>query len=290
MLADRLAREIEGRGGKILLRARATRIVLSGKSVQGVELVQRHLGERTVQAPIVISNADIKRTLLELVGAAHLGHRTVAHIRGAEMSPPLGMLYLGASRDMVRERVANSNYIYLPDDDVEGHYRAVREGKPSPSAFITITSLKDPENPRLAPPGHTNMQVIGLVPADPRSWGWGPDETSAATYRKSDAYREAKAQLGRHFLAIAGRVFPGIENDVAYQEVATPLTQSRYTLSSGGTSYGLALAPSQISAPAARRRDRNSRPVSLWRQPAAASRHPRRHAQRSGCSLTRRRP
>jgi phytoene dehydrogenase-like protein len=40
-----------------------------------------------------------------------------------------------------------------------------------------------------------------------------------------------------------------------FREVSTPLTHSRFTHSSGGTSYGLAAIPSQT----------------LWRRPAAAT-------------------
>jgi phytoene dehydrogenase-like protein len=244
VLADRLAGEIEARGGTILLLARAKRIRVAGGAVEGVDFEHPHLGPRTVRAPVVISNADLKQTLLDLVGEERLSPRAAARVRGAEMSPALGSLYLGVARDMVRDGVPNSNYIYLPDDDVEGHYRAVREGRPSPSAFITIASLKDPGNPRIAPPGHTNLQVLGVVPADRASWGAGAAPDGA--YRRCAGYLEAKAALARHYVAIAARVFPGIERDVAYEEVATPLTHARYTLSSGGTPYGLALTPSQV--------------------------------------------
>jgi phytoene dehydrogenase-like protein len=39
---------------------------------------------------------------------------------------------------------------------------------------------------------------------------------------------------------------PGFIRDVVWQESATPLTQERFTLSSGGTSYGLEFTPDQF--------------------------------------------
>jgi len=41
---------------------------------------------------------------------------------------------------------------------------------------------------------------------------------------------------------------PGFIRNVVWQECATPLTQERFTLSTGGTSYGLEHTPGQFFA------------------------------------------
>ena len=41
-------------------------------------------------------------------------------------------------------------------------------------------------------------------------------------------------------------MFPGLGQDIVYQEVSTALTHTRFTRSTGGTSYGLALIPAQF--------------------------------------------
>ena len=47
-------------------------------------------------------------------------------------------------------------------------------------------------------------------------------------------------------IAAAERVIPGLRDHVVFQEAATPLTHTRYTGSTGGTSYGIAATPAQF--------------------------------------------
>ena len=49
-------------------------------------------------------------------------------------------------------------------------------------------------------------------------------------------------------LSVVEEMMPGFIRNVVWQECATPLTQERFTLSSGGTSYGLEHTPDQYMA------------------------------------------
>jgi phytoene dehydrogenase-like protein len=51
--------------------------------------------------------------------------------------------------------------------------------------------------------------------------------------------------MERRMLAVVEEILPGFIRKVVWQECATPLTQERFTLSSGGTSYGLEHTPDQ---------------------------------------------
>ena len=70
--SDRLADSIERHGGKILLMTEVTRILVEDGRAVGVEFNSHHLGRRTVRAPVVISDADLKHTMLDMVGPAYL--------------------------------------------------------------------------------------------------------------------------------------------------------------------------------------------------------------------------
>jgi all-trans-retinol 13,14-reductase len=245
-ISDRLTASIERHGGKVLLLSRARRIVVEGGRVTGVEFENRHLGIRRVQAPVVVSNADIKRTLLDLVGREHLKARTVRRVEGWVMAPPVAALYLGVRRDLRAEGLPNSNLWWFPSHDVEAHYREVREGRPALHGCLTFASLKDPLNPKLAPPGHTNFQVMCVVPPEPAAWGVSPEEANGDGYRKNPTYLESKERFRVHMLEMAERLLPGISKDVVFEEVSTPLSSGRYTLATGGTSYGIALTPDQV--------------------------------------------
>ena len=248
VLADALAASIERHGGRILLRATARRIVVEGGRVRGVVIDSPHLGERTVTAPVVISNADLKRTLGELVGAEHLRPRTVQKARGYEMSPALGMVYLGLNRDLVAEGHPRTNYWIYPSYESETGYAATMRGEfpDEPMTYVSIGSVKDPTNRRMAPPGHTNLEVMSLAPSAPEAWGVSEADAASGAYRKSAEYQRRKQRYADRLLAMAERVLPGLRGQIAYQEVATPLTHARFTLATAGTSYGIALTPAQM--------------------------------------------
>ena len=247
-LSDGLADTIERNGGKILLRTTAHRIVVENGRAVGVEIENSHLGRRIVRAPVVISNADLKTTLLQLVGADKLKTSTVRKTRGYEMAPGMGIVYLGVKRDMQAEGVPNTNYRLYPSYDYEPAYRDIFQGRfPEEHAvFIGNASLKDPTNPKVAPPGIINMQLMSVVPSSPESWGTTRAEMESGKYRDNARYLAIKEEYAAKLVRTAEKVFPGLREQIVYQEISTPHTVTRYTGASMGTSYGIAMIPSQF--------------------------------------------
>jgi len=247
-ISDALVGAIERHGGTVLLRSLVTRIRVENGAVRGIELQSKHLGTRVVRAPVVISNADLKRTMRDLVGAPHLRPRTLRRTEAFAMAPALGIVYLGLNRDLRAEGYPRTSFWVRNSFDDEAPYAAALAGRfwDQPLAFITIASLKDPTNPRTAPPGKTNLQVMTLAPGQPAAWGVTQDELLSGAYSKNPTYLERKAHFADRCLATAERVFPDIRQQIDFQEVATPLTQFRYTLASEGTSYGIAATPKQF--------------------------------------------
>jgi ferredoxin--NADP+ reductase len=107
-------------------------------------------------APIVVSNADIKKTYLQLVGPQHLRRRTVRRIRGFRMSQPFFNCYLGVDIDLTK-RMGNTNFYSLPTaEDVTSLYRDLAENKQRRTideliaearkrlpAYVSVTTVKD---------------------------------------------------------------------------------------------------------------------------------------------------
>ncbi|MEB2313100.1 MAG: NAD(P)/FAD-dependent oxidoreductase [Sorangiineae bacterium] len=248
VLADRLGAAIEDAGGKLLLRTRAERILIRDGRAVGVELTNKHFGRRIVHAGQVIAAGDLKKTVFELVGPEHLRRRTSERVRRYEMSPALAVLYLGVRAGALGGRLANTNYWAFPDYDQERLYADVRRGafSEAPLAYLSLASLKDPRNPRLAPAGVVNLQAMTLAPSAPGAWGVSDAEVASGAYSDDASYLARKAELARRLLSAAERALPGLSEQVVFSELATPLTHSRYTLSTGGTSYGIALTPSQF--------------------------------------------
>jgi phytoene dehydrogenase-like protein len=221
--------------------------------VRGVEISNKHLGRVTVRAGEVVASGDVKEVLLRLVEPGALAQRTRSRASGWKMAPALGALYLGVRQEALGGRSKNTNYWVYPRWDLEREYANTEAGgfSPEPFLFVSSASLKDPENPRLAPAGVVNLQLMSLAPSAPEAWGTTPDAVRSGAYRDDAAYLSAKAEYSERLLRAAERVFPGLAGHVVFQELATPLTHARFTSSTGGTSYGIAATPDQF----------------LWRRP-----------------------
>lgn len=248
IMADKLADAIEAKGGKILLRATVEQILVEDGVATGVRFTNKHTGERVVRAPIVVSNADLKHTIADLIGAEHLRERTIEKTAAYEMSPALACLYLGINRDLKAEGHPRTNYWIYPEYDYEPAYADIKAQRfvEHPFAYISIASLKDPTNTKLAPEGVTNLQVMSLVPSSFEAWGITEAEYQDGSYRKKEAYLEKKAALMAQLIEAAKPVFPDLAEQIVFSELATPITHRRYVNSAGGTSYGIALTPEQF--------------------------------------------
>lgn len=249
VISDALAASIERHGGTILLGARAERILVEGGRVRGVEFVSQHVGRHTVSADAVISNADLKRTVRDLVGPEHFREKTTSRVDQYEMTPAVGTVFLGLRRDLGNEGFPRTNYCIYSGYDWEADYAAVARGEfpERPSVYISIASLKDPTNRRAAPAGASNVQLMSIAPSQPEAWGVSEADLAGGAYRQSPRYREKKEEFARRLIESAGRLFPDIDRQIAFQEVATPLTHARYTGATGGTSYGIAATPGQMA-------------------------------------------
>ena len=58
-------------------------------------------------------------------------------------------------------------------------------------------------------------------------------------------YKAKKERVAQTFIGRLEKILPGIENEIEYFEVGTPLTIKRYTLNPGGAVYGFAQVPSK---------------------------------------------
>jgi phytoene dehydrogenase-like protein len=248
-LVEGLMRVIAAGGGQVRLRSRVRRIIVEGGKAVGVELAK---GEQ-LRAPTIVSNADAKRTFLEMVGEENLSPALVQRIKGYRMALPLFVIYMAMEVDPSELGLPSANIGLMPAYNMEEQFAACYEGRlpEKPTVFVSIASLKDPESENLAPKGYTNLQIMTLAPAQPQTWGVSQGPASAPTrsgYRHTPDYVAAKKDMEQRMLATVEEMMPGFIRKVVWQECATPLTQERFTLSSGGTSYGLEATPDQFMA------------------------------------------
>ncbi len=238
MLPARLIQVIEAYGGEVRCLSPVERIDLDGRRAVGITLEDG----TSISAPIVISNADHRRTVFDLVGSEAWDPATIEWTRQARMTLGLVCVYLVVDIELDGP---NTNYFVFPTYETEGLYAGLDRGEfgdGPPFAYVAMASRKDPGNAALCPPGHTNLQIMTLAPRGHAAWGLGED---AGPYRRDDTYRQRKAEITDALVDAAESVLGPIREHIVHLETATPLSHERYTRSTGGTSYGYEHSPSQ---------------------------------------------
>lgn len=251
-LTDTLARCIRDRGGEVILQTPVESVIVEDGAARGVRLrppspLRRRGVPTEIRAPVVLSNADLKRTVLGLVGAEHFPAGYVRGIEALHMAAPMMVTYLVLDRDLAAEGYTNSNAFVVAGDDLDAEYEArARNEMVDPTVFMSFASIKDPTNERLCRPGQTNLQAMVLAPSDHGFWGLDAGPLGGERYRRNPEYTARKQQLVDMVLDRAEVVVPGLRDCIVHVEGSTPVTHERFVHSSAGTSYGFEITPEQI--------------------------------------------
>ncbi len=249
MISDALAAEIEAQGGSIHLSCGIEKILVEGGRAVGVRTESRKGGAREIRAKVVLSNADLKRTMLELLGPEHLPAKWLSRVQGFEMGGAIFITFLGVKADMKAMGMGATNYWVYDGYDFEAFYNEPLDENGqlmTRGCYITSASLKDPDTPGHAPEGITNVEVMTLMPGQAKLWGVAEDQIDSGHYRKDAAYAATKQRIEDDMIARLDRLFPGSGELVVFRESATPVSHTRYTRASDGSGYGLAVTPEQF--------------------------------------------
>ena len=214
-LADALVAAIEARGGTVKLKTRVERILVADGRAIGVALAD---GRRVI-ARAIVSNADVKRTFLELVGRDALPARFADRLAAAAPGPSAFMVHLGVD--------------YVPDCRPALHLADRHVG-------VEVLTKVDPS---AAPAGHSTVGIIRLMTNDEaRAWfpAAGGDDWKAL--RVSPEYEAKKRALADAMIAAAETALPGLSAHIVHRSEASPITYARYDLASDGAIYGVARA------------------------------------------------
>ena len=212
-LADVLVEAIEERGGEVRLKSPVISIAVEHHRAAGIVL-----GDGTrISAKAVVTNADMKRTFLELVEARHLPEDFRSRVAAAEPANSAFMVHLGID--------------FVPDIKPAVHVSG------EPDLGIETLSLVDPT---AAPAGHATIGLITLLPyAEARRWFAGEGADDWREWRRSPNYQERKTAFGDRLIAAAEKVIPDLSKHIVYRADASPVTYARYDRTSAGSIYGM---------------------------------------------------
>ncbi len=207
-----------------------------GGAVAGVTLAS---GE-TIDAPVVLSSADPKQTMLKLVAPGSLpitieeefrrfrarGSAAKVHLA---LSGPLDLPAAGGSHEAIR---IGGGHV----DDLERAFDAIkyRQFSARPNLDVRVPTVADPS---LAPHGHHVVSIL----------------SSYAPYTLEGGWTEAAKQaLGESVVGELERHAPGVREQIVAMEVLTPLDlEQEFALTGGQIHHGeLALDQLLVLRPA----------------------------------------
>jgi phytoene dehydrogenase-like protein len=196
---------IKENGGDIQLNTSVSRIVVDNQRVTGVQLSNGQI----LASETVISNADVRRTFMELVGRDHLPSYLSNRIEMLQPSNSAFMVSLGVD--------------FVPDI--------------KPATFVTVGNKKlvimvpSKVDPSLAPQGHSCITLLTLL----------SHEQSSLWKRNEPEYVERKRQFGEELIAVAENIIPGLREHILFRQDASPATFTRYVQTIDGAVYGLSI-------------------------------------------------
>ncbi|PYQ66233.1 MAG: hypothetical protein DMF53_03890 [Acidobacteria bacterium] len=219
LLAAGRAAGVEVRTG-----AEVRRIRLDRSKVAGVTLAS---GE-TVDAPVVLSSADPKRTMLDLLAPGSLPlkieeelHRVRSRGSAAKVHLALsGPLELTGSDGRLDEAIRiGGGHV----DELERAYDAIKYRRFSerPHLEIRVPSVADPG---LAPAGHHVVSILASFAPSNLEGGWTA---------------EARERLGDAVIAVLERYAPDVRQRIVAREILTPADlETRFALTGGQLHHG----------------------------------------------------
>ncbi len=219
-LTERLEEAFLAAGGELRLGTPVRAIVTSGGRATGVVTE----GGETIEGGWIVSNADAKRTLLELAGSGALDPAERERIRSVPYSDSEFCVYLGLDPGRVDWRRMKARHLFFR--------KGLHPGRPSgPEDFeereIEICRWGE-GTPDLVPAGKAALVLRVGFPYDYfASWRTGDK-------MRRVGYREYKLGLAGRLIETIEAALPGLSTAVEVMEVATPLTY----LDWGGRSLG----------------------------------------------------
>jgi phytoene dehydrogenase-like protein len=205
-------------GAEIRISSPVKRIVMDGMAVSGVELEN---GEQ-IQASTVISNADVRTTILDLLGARHVEAdfaRRVNNIRSKGNTAKLHLALDGlpAFNGLKQSQLGERLVIAPTVEHVEHAFNHCKYGEFSarPVAEITIPSVHDES---LSPDGKHVLSAI--VQYAPRNLGQG--------------WSEGKAAFTNAIMDVLESYAPGLREQTIASELLTPEDMENEFGMSGG--------------------------------------------------------
>jgi phytoene dehydrogenase-like protein len=216
LLIQKMAGELKRNGVEIRKHVLVEKVLVEGAA--GARRVTGVVANgRTIRCGAVLSNSNIKGTILRLVGEEHFAPEFAAEARAVRINTSSCQVYLGIRKGESIPHIGDLIFVsdstaFTSDELVDFHTRS------------RTFSVYYPETR----PGSDRYTVVCSLNARYEDWNrLTPEE-----------YEREKQRLVDESIASLERFIPGVQAKIDWAEAATPRTIEHYTRHWQGTSFG----------------------------------------------------
>ncbi len=239
-IVETIAPVIAAAGGKILISAEVSEIVVENNKATGVKMKDGKI----LKAKNIVSGAGVMTTYNKLLPEEITAkHQLKSNLQTVKRSVAHACLYIGLDGSPEELELPKSNYWIYPDDlDHDGCVQRYLNdiSEPFPVVYVSFPSAKDPDWSNRYP-GRSTIDIITLLPYETfEKW------EDSRWMKRGEEYLSLKEGIAQRLLAELYKQLPHLEGKVAYYELSTPLTTKHFINYDKGEIYGLDHTPKRF--------------------------------------------
>jgi len=234
---------IEKAGGRVLVRANVSELVVIKGRVCGVKVGKAGREGVEIRAPVVISSAGLYNTFQKLL-PKHIAERSYFHDICKKLKPGnAGMnVFLGLNKNAEELGLKRQSYWAFSNNrmnrEVDKYFAMSQEEvmeSEIPLLFISFPSSKDPEWANH--PGRKDKATCAIVSL--ANWNWFKEWENERVKNRGDRYEEVKQRLGHQMIEQTCQLFPQLRDCIDFTDIGSPVTNTHYIGQPYGEIYGL---------------------------------------------------
>ena len=214
-LVARMKKELQSNGVDIRINVPVERIELDGDSVAAVHAQGRRIGTRAV-----VSNANLRTTVLNMIGPEKLGRDFVDRTEAVRLNNSSTQVYMALKPGETIDESSGDLFFTSTADEFRTDLLLSRDITSRTFSFYYPKTRPHKKNERYA--------VVSSTNANWSDW---------ADLNEAD-YEASKQDLVDTTIDALEKYLPGIRDKIDRAEAATPRTFHHYTKHVGGASFG----------------------------------------------------
>nr|CAH0101000.1 unnamed protein product [Daphnia galeata] len=229
---------IERSGGQVFMKATVLKILTKEGRAMGVRVGHKESSAVNIYVPIVISDAGILNTFLDLLP------EEVS--KTSPLWPLIDTLKSGIGlhqrfTSTAEELGLRAENLWIFTDSSSEGLGKIFDGttlddvlyKSYPGFFIGCHSAKDPSWERRYP-GRSTITVLTFAP-----YSWFAQWENLSVKKRGDEYNSLKNAIGQQIIDQIIHLYPHLQNAIEFFSVGTPITNQHYLNAKAGATYGL---------------------------------------------------